>query len=426
MAAKKPKKLYVGKGTTRRITDAVVSDAAALLAEFGHPDELVIRDTERKGFVLRLRASGRHTFGVALRRGRFTTLGSTTNLTAGKARAKAREDLAQRDLAEDGDSERAKRKRATLTLRSYLVEHYEPWATAHLDTGAETLARLRVQFAACLDTKLVDLSAFTIERWRTARLKAGTAKATVNRDVVALKAALSRAVSWGHLRAHPLTAVKPYKVDALARVRYLDKGEETRLLAALTARDASRRAARDSANKWRRERGYQELPAWLSYTDHLTPVVTLALHTGLRRGEIFALRWADVDLERAILTVRGDGAKSDTTRHVPLNATAVSTLTAWRGPGPRPQPAALVFPAADGGPLEDIKGAWLALVKAAGVEGFRFHDLRHTFASRLVVAGVDLNTVRELLGHRDIKMTLRYAHLAPEVKAAAVAKLVAR
>ncbi len=85
-----------------------------------------------------------------------------------------------------------------------------------------------------------------------------------------------------------------------------------------------------------------------------------------------------------------------------------------------------MFPGAEGERLEDIKGAWLPLVKAAKVQAFTFHDLRHTFASKLVMAGVDLNTVRELLGHSDLKMTLRYAHLAPEHKAAAVAKLVAR
>jgi integrase len=74
--------------------------------------------------------------------------------------------------------------------------------------------------------------------------------------------------------------------------------------------------------------------------------------------------------------------------------------------------------------LDDVKKSWYPVVKAAKLTGFRFHDLRHTFASKLVMLGIDLNTVRELLGHSDIKMTLRYAHLAPEHKAAAVAKLV--
>ena len=83
-----------------------------------------------------------------------------------------------------------------------------------------------------------------------------------------------------------------------------------------------------------------------------------------------------------------------------------------------------MFPGEDGAPLADVKSAWLPLVDAAKVRAFRFHDFRHTFASKLVMAGVDLNTVRELLGHADLKMTLRYAHLAPEHKAAAVAKLV--
>ena len=85
---------------------------------------------------------------------------------------------------------------------------------------------------------------------------------------------------------------------------------------------------------------------------------------------------------------------------------------------------ASVFPSDSGEPLTDIKSAWLALVGVAKLTAFRFHDLRHSFASKLVMAGVDLNTVRELLGHADLQMTLRYAHLAPEHTAAAVEKLV--
>ena len=86
-----------------------------------------------------------------------------------------------------------------------------------------------------------------------------------------------------------------------------------------------------------------------------------------------------------------------------------------------------MFPGKDEGKrLVDIKTAWTQLLKSVKdtpITGFRVHDLRHTFASKLVQAGVDLNTVRELLGHSDIKMTLRYAHLAPEHRAAAVAKV---
>ena len=73
--------------------------------------------------------------------------------------------------------------------------------------------------------------------------------------------------------------------------------------------------------------------------------------------------------------------------------------------------------------MDNIKTAWEALRKAADLENFNFHDLRHHFASRLVMASIDLNTVWELLGHADLKMTLRYSHLAPEHRAAAVAAL---
>ena len=137
----------------------VRKDAAALLAEHGNPDELVVRDVDLKGFVLRLRASGHHVYGIKYGRS-FLTLGGADRLTAGLARKKAREDLAQRSLAEDGEPERAKRKRATLTLQAFLDEHYEPWAIQHLRTGAEMVIRLRRHFAGLLDRRLVDLSAF--------------------------------------------------------------------------------------------------------------------------------------------------------------------------------------------------------------------------------------------------------------------------
>ena len=83
-----------------------------------------------------------------------------------------------------------------------------------------------------------------------------------------------------------------------------------------------------------------------------------------------------------------------------------------------------MFPGPDGDTMVDIKTSWMRLLRLAKIDGFRFHDLRHTFASKLVMRGVDLNTVRELLGHSDIKMTLRYAHLAPTHRAEAVEKLL--
>jgi hypothetical protein len=132
------------------------------------------------------------------------------------------------------------------------------------------------------------------------------------------------------------------------------------------------------------------------------------------------LTWADVDLVAARLTVRGESAKSGRTRHVPLNTEAVQVLTDWQ----KQASADLVFPDEEGERMFSLKTAWSAITTAAALEAFRFHDLRHSFASKLVQRRVDLATVRELLGHSDFALTLRYAHLAPENKAAAVARLV--
>ena len=84
-----------------------------------------------------------------------------------------------------------------------------------------------------------------------------------------------------------------------------------------------------------------------------------------------------------------------------------------------------MFPGKNGAAFNNVRRSWDGVLKAAKITRFRWHDMRHDFASRLTMAGVDLNTVRELLGHSDYAMTQRYAHLAPEHKAAAVAKLVA-
>ena len=162
-----------------------------------------------------------------------------------------------------------------------------------------------------------------------------------------------------------------------------------------------------------------------SFADHLKPLALLALNTGMRRGELFNLKWSDVDMEKPELEVRGEedddgtGSKSGQTRTIPLTREGLEVLRDWQSTTGAAD--GLVFPAEDGGRMTDIKTAWGGLLRAAGIKGFRFHDLRHTFASWLVMRGTDLYTVRDLLGHASIQMTERYAHLAPEHRAAAVA-----
>lgn len=172
-------------------------------------------------------------------------------------------------------------------------------------------------------------------------------------------------------------------------------------------------------------RGYPIMQEFLNdqYSDHLYPMITLSLNTGMRQGEVFSLSWADVDFEKKIITIRGTNAKSKKTRHIPINDKAMEALSLWKKHSNNITPNDYVFPGKNGERLNNVRKAWLKVIDDARIYAFRWHDMRHTFASRLVMGGIDLNTVRELLGHADYQMTLRYAHLAPEHKAAAVSIL---
>ncbi len=132
-------------------------------------------------------------------------------------------------------------------------------------------------------------------------------------------------------------------------------------------------------------------------------MVLLAMNTGMRRGEIFDLTWQNVDLKKRNLTVEGVAAKSGHTRHIPLNDEVLGALIAWRN---QTNNKHLVFPSPKTKKrFANINNSWEQLRDKAKLKDFRFHDLRHTFASKLVMRGVDLNTVRELLGHASIDMT---------------------
>lgn len=156
--------------------------------------------------------------------------------------------------------------------------------------------------------------------------------------------------------------------------------------------------------------------------EHLRPIVEVALHTGMRKSEILSLRLGrEVNLaeRRITLGVGGMRTKNDEVRHIPLNETAYQVL-ARVAEGKRPGDYLFVW---KGKRILDIKTSWSRVLQEAGIEDFHFHDLRHTFASNLVMSGVDLYVLRDLLGHKDIKMTQKYAHLSPDHRAKAVTVL---
>jgi integrase len=243
--------------------------------------------------------------------------------------------------------------------------------------------------------------------------------------MVALKAMLSKAVEWNFLEKNPLSNMKRAKAADNSRVRYLSPDEEKRLFTALEKRENDGRDARSRFNEWRRQRHLKPLPEITKneFIDHLQPIVLLALNTGLRRGEIFDLEWSDIDSLHNRLTVRAASAKGAKTRHLPLNATARTILKRWRKQNS--DTTGLVFLGKEGKRLDNISSAWRKLVLDAEVGGFTFHDLRHDFATKTLKAGADIVTVSKLLGHSDLKMTLRYSHVTDETLTAAVERLPA-
>jgi integrase len=388
------------------------------------------RDAEQKGLLLRVEPSGTKTFWLSYtlkgKKNRFK-LGTYPNVSAEGARAIAKAtsgDIARGiDPAARKKADRAQADKDRLaTLKTFLADRYEPYALGSMKTGAQQLVRIRSDFADRLDKPMTTLTTFWAEGLRRQWKKDGKSAKTINRDFQRIEAVLARAVQWKIMDTHPLADFKPLKTDQGGRVRYLTAVEEAGLRAELIAREDRMRAERIRMNTWLIERHRAPLPDRVGdHLDHLRPLVLLALNTGMRRGELFSLRWENVRLGEKWLTVIAATSKSGQTRRIPLNAEALAVLTAWRER--QTETTGLVFPGVEGERLNNINKSWNGVVKKAGLDNFKFHDLRHSFASRLVQSAVDLNTVRELLGHKDIQTTQIYAHLDPDNLAKAVAKV---
>lgn len=379
-----------------------------------------VHDTTVGGLFVRVTPAGAKSYVVSWARGRKKTLGRVGILTLDQARAEATQYLAEARTLGEPLAVTQGRKGATLpSLREFIDDTYMPWFKTHHKGHEKTQHTLSNNFDAIMAQRLDAITGRDLELIRTAWMQAGNKASTVNRKMGSISGVFSRAVEWEYIGTHPLAKLKQLKVDSMGLVRYLDADETKRLREALDARQDEMRAERESANKWRSDRNKKQLPSLrdLPFTDHLKPMVLVSLNTGMRRGELFDLKWSAVNFETKTITAAGDTTKTSDTRHIPMNKEAVSVLESWKKQAGKSR---YVFPSQEGGRLEDVKSAWLKLLERAKIEGFRWHDMRHDFASRLVMAGVPINTVRDLLGHADIKMTLRYAHLAPGTKAAAV------
>jgi integrase len=209
--------------------------------------------------------------------------------------------------------------------------------------------------------------------------------ATVNRELGRLRHMLNKAVEWDLLDENPMKGLK-FLRENNARQRYLSLDECKRLLQACLAL-------------------------------HVRAIVTVALHTGMRLGEILSLRHRDLDLASGFILI--PDSKNGEPRHVPMDSVVLTLLQSF----PRRPNAELIFSNSAGERFLEIRKAFGNARKRAGLGDLHFHDLRHTFASHWMMNGGDLYVLKEILGHKSITMTQRYSHLSPAHKREAVNRM---
>jgi integrase len=232
---------------------------------------------------------------------------------------------------------------------------------------------------------LTEIAPMQIEDYKIQR-QGKIADSTVNRELALLKRMFNLAITWDlYSGLNPVRKVKFFR-EFNNKLRILSPEEEIKLL-------------------------QNAIP-------YLQDLIRFALNTGLRVGEIFSLRWSHVDLPRGILSVFA--SKTQTIREIPINSDARGVLEAWKL---NKKNESVFYNPQTGKPFVDLKTGFALACEKAGIADVTWHTLRHTFASRLVNSGVDIVTVKELLGHSSISVTMRYAHTNIESKRAAVEKL---
>ncbi len=281
--------------------------------------------------------------------------------------------------------------RKSLTLAD-VWEKYVPWAREHKSSFDTDLAYYKKHIEPRFGRKsLEDITPLEIERMKLEMKKDVNSRgkpyaaATIKHQIVLLRRLFNVARKWGiYDGGNPVERVQMPHVDN-QKTEFLTEDELSRLM--------------ETLDNW----PFLETAA----------MVRFALFSGIRRGEICKLKWDDVDFERNMVTLRTPKGKKTVT--IPISQEAIAVLRSMDMTSP------FVFPGEDGRQRTSFKGPWQRIRKAAGLpRDFRFHGLRHHFASTLVSNGVDLGIVRELLTHKHVGTTERYAHFAPDaVKRAA-------
>ncbi|MFC2169647.1 tyrosine-type recombinase/integrase [Acidobacteriota bacterium] len=265
---------------------------------------------------------------------------------------------------------------ADLYLENYAKANKKSW-----ETDRSYLKNMKNYFK---DLNLHEITSLEIEKYKAERIKLNARPSTVNRCLAILRRMFNLAVEWKYLDENQIPKFKFFSESDNLREKILDKEEERRLL--------------DSS------------------VEHLKSIIIVALNTGMRLGEILNLKWGQINLKAK--EIRVDKTKSGKIRFININTPLLEELNRLKKNADKEE---YVFTnPKTGKPFTSVKTAFIASCRRARISGLRFHDLRHTFATRLIQAGVDLITVRDLLGHSSAKITERYTHSQQEQKVRAV------
>ena len=292
----------------------------------------------------------------------------------------------QEEVAKEFNKEYGiKRKRERITFRDFSKIYFERYGKKKRSWERSDKSYLRANLIPYFGHLLLsEIDSFLIENYISKRIKDGVKESTINRELACLRKMFNKAIDWEFVAENPISKVEFFSEKDNLKERILAEEEEDRLL------DTS--------------------------SEHLQPILIVALNTGMRLGEILNLEWRHIDLDAQ--RIRVEKTKSGKIRFIEINTLLLQEFLKLRSKSGNGQ---FVFPNPETRrPYRDIKKAFKGACKRAGINGLRFHDLRHTFATRLIEKGVDLITIKDLLGHSTVKITERYTHSNSEQKRRAV------
>ncbi|TCO73689.1 tyrosine-type recombinase/integrase [Chromatocurvus halotolerans] len=308
-------------------------------------------------------------------------LGNSQELSLKEARHRATRLKAEIALGADPQAETRQRK-AVPTWNRFFEDSYLPHAkqakrTWKNDADMQRL-RLSDRFGV---TPINKITRHAVQQFHDELLDEGMKPATADHHLKLLRHALNLAVDWGLLGENPAAKVKQFNADNQIE-RYLTQDELQRLLTVL---------------KQHPNRPVCCAILWL-------------LATGARVGEALSAQWSDIDRDRGTWLIQATNSKSKKRRSVALNSIALGVLDELEAL-PKRRTSDRLF-VGKCGPLGTINKVWCGIRTQAGLENFRLHDLRHSYASMLINSGHSLFEVQQSLGHSDPKVTMRYAHLS--------------